>query len=95
MFEREALFNIEFLRIHPFEDGNGRTSRLLLNFNMLRQGYAPIILTGEDRDKYFDARNRFDVKYIRDLFERKSAEELGVINSLINEYDIEEKNYVL
>ena len=28
IFEREARFNIEFLRIHPFEDGNGRTSRL-------------------------------------------------------------------
>ena len=88
-FEREALFNIEFLRIHPFEDGNGRTSRLILNYNMIRQGYAPIILNGEDRDMYFAARNRTDTKYIRDLFEIKSAEELSIIEELIEEYESE------
>ena len=84
--KREALFNIEFLRIHPFEDGNGRTSRLILNYNMIRQGYAPIILNGEDRNMYFAARNRADTKYIRDLFETKSAEELSIIEELIEEY---------
>ena len=32
--KREALFHLEFIRIHPFEDGNGRTGRLLLNYNL-------------------------------------------------------------
>lgn len=35
-YQREALFNFYFIRIHPYEDGNRRTSRLILNFNLLR-----------------------------------------------------------
>ena len=46
IFEREAKFNIEFLRIHPFEDGNGRTSRLILNYNMIREGEQLVLSTG-------------------------------------------------
>ena len=57
---REAKFNIEFLRIHPFEDGNGRTSRLLLNFNLMKQKIAPVIITDDLVDDYFKARNNFD-----------------------------------
>ena len=53
IFEREALFNIEFLRIHPFEDGNGRTSRLILNYNIIRQGHAPIVIPANIREEYF------------------------------------------
>lgn len=93
IFEREARFNIEFLRIHPFGDGNGRTSRLLLNFNMLRQGHAPIIIPEEKREKYFKARNRENVEWIRKLFVRESEKELEVINKLIADYNEEKKDY--
>lgn len=63
---REAKFNIEFLRIHPFEDGNGRTSRLLLNFNLMKQKIAPVIITDDLVDDYFKARNNFDEEWIMD-----------------------------
>lgn len=87
IFEREALFNIEFLRIHPFEDGNGRTSRLILNFNMLWQGHAPILIPESKRKEYFNARNEEDVEWIKKLFEEESKKELIAINELINRYN--------
>ena len=44
----------EFVKIHPFIDGNGRTSRLLLNFELMRHGFTPIIIKNENRSKYYD-----------------------------------------
>ena len=91
IFEREALFNIEFLRIHPFEDGNGRTSRLILNYNMLKEGHAPILIPSDKRQEYFNARNKEDVKWIKKLFETESKKELLALDELIESYE-QEKN---
>lgn len=88
---REAKFNIEFLRIHPFEDGNGRTSRLLLNYNLMKQGYAPVIITEDLVPDYFEARNKFDEVWIANMFKGQSGKELQVINELIKEKDEEIK----
>jgi Fic family protein len=40
--------------IHPFSDGNGRTSRLLMNLLLLRGGYPPVVVRPEDRKTYLD-----------------------------------------
>lgn len=85
-FEREARFNIEFLRIHPFEDGNGRTSRLLLNINVLRDGYAPIIIDRSIKQEYFKARNASDIEWIKNMFIDKSKKESLLIEKFINDY---------
>ena len=82
---REAKFNIEFLRIHPFEDGNGRTSRLLLNFNLMKQKIAPVIITDDLVDDYFNARNNFDEEWIANMFRVQSEKELEVIDGLTKE----------
>lgn len=92
IFEREALFNIEFLRIHPFEDGNGRTSRLILNYNIIRQGHAPIVIPANIREEYFHARNIEDVNYISKMFEEESKKELYAIDILIDDYEKFKKN---
>ena len=92
IFEREALFNIEFLRIHPFEDGNGRTSRLILNFNMLRQLHAPIIIPEHMRSEYFYARDYNDVNWIKNMFEDRSKKELIAIDELIKSFEFDDKN---
>lgn len=92
IFEREALFNIEFLRIHPFEDGNGRTSRLILNYNIIRQGHAPIIIPTNIREEYFHARNTKNLDFIKKLFEEESKKELYAINILIDDYEKFKKN---
>ena len=94
IFEREALFNIEFLRIHPFEDGNGRTSRLILNYNIIRQGHAPIVIPANIREEYFHARNIEDVNYISKMFEEESKKELYAIDILIDDYEKFKKNNI-
>lgn len=51
---RAAILHGEFVRIHPFIDGNGRTARLLLNFELMKSGYTPIIIKNEQRASYYD-----------------------------------------
>ncbi len=51
---RATLLHGEFVKIHPFIDGNGRTSRLLLNFELMKNGYPPIIIKNEERARYYD-----------------------------------------
>ena len=58
--ERIARFHLEFEGIHPFIDGNGRTGRLLLNFDLIRNGYPPINVKFTDQKRYYDA---FDAYY--------------------------------
>lgn len=52
---RSALLHGEFVKIHPFSDGNGRTARLIMNMVLIQNGYVPIIIKKEDRLKYYDA----------------------------------------
>jgi len=49
-----ADFHINFERIHPFADGNGRTGSLFLNLDLIKAGYAPINVKFTDRDLYID-----------------------------------------
>lgn len=46
-----AYLHDELVRIHPFIDGNGRTSRLLMNLYLLRNGYTIVNLKGNNEDK--------------------------------------------
>lgn len=50
-----ALLHAEFIKIHPFIDGNGRIARLLMNIEAKRSGYPPIIIKVKDRLKYYKA----------------------------------------
>ena len=51
---RATLVHGEFVKIHPFIDGNGRTARLLLNFELMKNGYPPVIIKKEARARYYD-----------------------------------------
>jgi Fic family protein len=51
---KATLLHGEFVKIHPFIDGNGRIARLLLNFELMRNGYTPIIIKNEQRASYYD-----------------------------------------
>ncbi|TCI57385.1 Fic family protein [Exiguobacterium sp. SH1S21] len=56
--ERGALLHGKFVGIHPFIDGNGRTSRLLLNLELMKSGYPPVIIRVENRLAYYNALDR-------------------------------------
>jgi Fic family protein len=49
-----ALAHYKLVYIHPFSDGNGRTSRLLMNLILMQSGYPPVIIRKQDRAKYYD-----------------------------------------
>lgn len=52
---KAALLHGELVKIHPFIDGNGRTSRLLMNLDLMNSGYNPVIIKKEDRLEYYEA----------------------------------------
>ncbi|MEA2028376.1 MAG: Fic family protein, partial [Campylobacterota bacterium] len=53
--ELASRVHIDFVGIHPFIDGNGRTSRLLMNLELLKVGYPPAVITLADRLEYYNA----------------------------------------
>ena len=58
--ERIARFHLEFKGLHPFADANGMTNRLILNFELLQEGYPPADIPCSKRKEYFEA---FDAYY--------------------------------
>jgi Fic family protein len=56
-----AQLHYRFVRIHPFDDGNGRVSRLLTNYVLLKHGLAPAIVKSADKKGYLNALNQADL----------------------------------
>lgn len=59
--ELAAWTHAEFVRIHPFIDGNGRTSRLLMNYQLMSQGFLPVSVDKETRLGYYNALEQYAV----------------------------------
>lgn len=60
--ELAALFHYRYIRIHPFEDGNGRIARLLVNYILVRHGYPMIVVRSRDKSKYIEALHKSDLE---------------------------------
>jgi hypothetical protein len=55
-----ALFHYNFVLIHPFDDGNGRISRLIMNYVLLKNNLPPIIIKTIEKKNYLNALNQAD-----------------------------------
>ncbi len=55
-----SLFHHQFTAIHPFDDGNGRMARLLMNLILMQKGYPPVVIKQQDRNNYYQVLRRAD-----------------------------------
>src|SRR5690625_468947 len=60
--EKASMLHAKFVNIHPFADGNGRTSRLLMNFELMKAKYPPITIEKDERFKYYEVLDISGVK---------------------------------
>lgn len=83
IIERIARFHLEFEGIHPFIDGNGRTGRLIMNLDLIRNGYPPINVKFTDRKRYYEA---FDAYYRDNDATKMTALIAEYVNERLDEY---------
>lgn len=60
-----AYLHYRFVRIHPFDDGNGRVARLLMNYVLLKHNLPPVIIKSADKANYLLALNKADTGDIK------------------------------
>ncbi len=85
--ELAAWTHAEFVKIHPFVDGNGRTSRMIMNYQLMAAGFLPVSIAKENRLPYFEALEAYAVggdlkpfaEMIASLEEQRLEEYLGIM----------------
>lgn len=98
IFVKEAIFHIRFERIHPFTDGNGRTGRIILNHNLLKNKMAPVMITGIMSDDYKKYIDNYDVEGMAKFLMASSSQQLTNWTALakagikVNKSNINPKN---
>lgn len=75
VFTKIAKYHIEFEQIHPFEDGNGRTGRLIINYELIKNNLPPVVINKEDRVRYFEFLRNNDITGFAEWFKELSIKE--------------------
>jgi Fic family protein len=57
--EKVSHFHLDFEHVHPFNDGNGRIGRVLINYQLLQQGFPPIIIRDKEKQTYYKSFGEF------------------------------------
>ncbi|MGN0374074.1 MAG: Fic family protein [Butyrivibrio sp.] len=84
--EFAAWTHAEFVKIYPFVDGNGRTSRMIMNYQLMANGFLPVSIAKENRLEYFETLEAYAVEgdlkpftnMIAELEEQRLDEYLGI-----------------
>jgi Fic family protein len=64
-----AEFHYKFVCIHPFDDGNGRVARLIMNYILVKNDYPPVIIKADDKESYLTALQKADTGNVPALIE--------------------------
>ena len=85
--EIAAWTHAEFVRIHPFPDGNGRTSRLIMNYQLMKNEFLPVSIKVENRLDYYNVLDLYattgNLEPFKELIEKLEEERLDEINKII------------
>ncbi len=85
--EKASWIHAEFVAIHPFLDGNGRTSRILMNYILMENGYLPINIKSENKLEYYEALNEYgannNLEPFMELVFNLEEEQLDIYTNLI------------
>ncbi len=83
--ERAARLHIDFVKIHPFVDGNGRTARLLMNLDLMKAGLQPVVIKATDRLSYYVALDKAHTQnQVDDFLLLVSKAEEGALNKVLD-----------
>lgn len=88
--ELAAWTHAEFVKIHPFVDGNGRTARMIMNYQLMAEGFRPVSIAKETRLEYIEALEAYAVHgdlapfsdMIADLEEIQLDEYLAIVSEI-------------
>lgn len=53
VFERAVLLHMAIINIHPFKDGNGRVARLIMNYELIKNNYPPVLIMESQKLSYY------------------------------------------
>jgi Fic family protein len=98
-----GIFHHRLTQIHPFDDGNGRMARILMNLILMQHGFPPVVIKTQQREQYLAALAKADAGEQSDLFvliaeEESNSEYLylkGAKGEDISEYDDVDKRITL
>ena len=88
--ELAAWTHAEFVKIHPFQDGNGRTARLMLNYQLMLHNYPPINIKKDNVHEYFNVLEIFaikdDINPFKDLVQDNIEKSLDKFINMYKDY---------
>ncbi|MBO4623472.1 MAG: Fic family protein [Bacilli bacterium] len=61
LLEYISFSHLQLAKVHPFLDGNGRCARLVLNYELMKNGLAPVYILPEERNEYYNTLEEFKV----------------------------------
>ncbi len=70
LLEKISRFHLEFEHIHPFNDGNGRIGRVLINYQLMQLGFPPIIIRDKEKRAYYKSFGEFQDKKTSTLLDK-------------------------